>query len=256
MTETYNTSHPSSYQTQSWINRGVRVHWRVYLIVNCFLMALNALIGFYYYPWFLWPLMSWGIGIAIHSSVVYITHRFQRNSERGFFIHLAVFLTLSIYLFFVNLLTGFWYFWFLWPVAAMAIGIGEHFVAYQYIRGQEMQRPTSPHHTLWYPGVVCLFLVFVDFFSDGWLDWSWWPTISIMLIALFVVSVVIKQRMKHLHTYPSTHPSTQRSPVEHQTQENVSQPSERSPNRRFCPRCGEVLQSTHPFCEFCGMKLQ
>ena len=232
---------------------GVRVHLRVFFIVNCLLMALNLILGLHY-PWFLWPLMSWGIGLAIHSSVIFILNRFPRNSQRGFLIHLACFLTLSVYLLFVNVITGIWYFypWVLWPVSAMAIGIGEHFVAFKYIQGREMHRPTSRFHTLWYPGVVCLYLAFVNFMTGFWQPWFLWPSIPIMLIAFVIVGTVTQTRMIE-------HPS---APLHHEIPSNEhkrilpTQTLERSSDRRFCPRCGETVTSTHPFCEYCGMKLQ
>ena len=59
-------------------NRGLRAHWIAYIAVNGFLMLLNFLTSDFSYGnlWFLYPLLGWGIGIFIHTSVVYIRHRF------------------------------------------------------------------------------------------------------------------------------------------------------------------------------------
>jgi hypothetical protein len=248
MTENYHNS-PSSYHLGG---RSVRIHWRVFFIVNCFLLAMNVLTGFYYL-WFLWPLMSWGIGLAIHASVIAINNRYPNNNQRGILIHFACFLILSVYLLFVNIITGIWYFdpWFLWPVAGMAIGIGEHFVAYKYIRGRETNRPTSRFHTLWYPGVVCLFLAFVNIMTGFWSPWFLWPSIPIMLTTFLIVGTITQTRAGEI----TSRPINSRSLLDESVAPDDTTPSDRSTNRRFCPKCGAPVVPTHPFCEYCGMKL-
>lgn len=44
---------------------GLAIHLGVYLIVNAGLIAIWWATGAHY-PWFLWPLFGWGIGIASH----------------------------------------------------------------------------------------------------------------------------------------------------------------------------------------------
>ena len=246
MTENYHNS-PSSYHRGG---RGVRIHWRVFIIVNFFLLALNVLTGFYY-PWFLWPLSSWGIGMAIHASVIAIINRYPNNNQQGMLIHFACFFIVGVYLFVINLMTGFWYPWFLWPVAGWAVGIGEHFVAYKYIQGRETHRPTSRFHTLWYPGVVCLFLAFVNIMTGFWHPWFLWPSIPIMLVTFLIVGTVTQTRAGRT----SYRPINPRSLSEEYVAPNDTRSSERSSDRRFCPKCGAPVASTHPFCEYCGMKL-
>ena len=41
-------------------------HLLSYVVVNLFLMAINLLTS-PEYLWFFWPLMGWGIGVAIHA---------------------------------------------------------------------------------------------------------------------------------------------------------------------------------------------
>jgi uncharacterized protein DUF1707/2TM domain-containing protein len=53
-------------------------HWRdhlgVYVAVNLMLVAMWALSGFGH-PWFVWPLMGWGIGLIAHRRGACGTHR-------------------------------------------------------------------------------------------------------------------------------------------------------------------------------------
>jgi hypothetical protein len=46
----------------------VRIHAIVWASVNAFLVLTWALTG-HGYPWFLWPMASWGIPLAIHAGV-------------------------------------------------------------------------------------------------------------------------------------------------------------------------------------------
>ena len=45
--------------------KGFYIHLIVYIVVNLILFSINMIVS----PaslWFLWPLMGWGIGLAIH----------------------------------------------------------------------------------------------------------------------------------------------------------------------------------------------
>jgi len=44
-------------------------HLAVYVIVNAFLLVINLLTS-PHALWFFWPLLGWGIGIAIHAAIV------------------------------------------------------------------------------------------------------------------------------------------------------------------------------------------
>jgi len=44
---------------------GLAIHVAIYLIVNSGLFAIWAITGSGY-PWFLWPMFGWGVGIASH----------------------------------------------------------------------------------------------------------------------------------------------------------------------------------------------
>ncbi len=51
-------------------------HLAVYLVVNSFLFGIylvNSLVmGWFSYPWFLWPLAGWGIGLLLNFLAVFI----------------------------------------------------------------------------------------------------------------------------------------------------------------------------------------
>ena len=55
---------------------GFRTHLTVYLIINALLFLIWLLTSIYaadgwIFPWFLFPLVGWGIGIAFHAWSVY-----------------------------------------------------------------------------------------------------------------------------------------------------------------------------------------
>ncbi|WP_417886839.1 2TM domain-containing protein [Zunongwangia sp.] len=47
--------------------RDFYVHLFIYVIINGFLAYLNFKDGFDTYPWMLWPLTSWGIGLLFNA---------------------------------------------------------------------------------------------------------------------------------------------------------------------------------------------
>ena len=49
--------------------KGFYGHLAVYMIVNAFLLVINLLTS-PHALWFYWPLLGWGIGIAIHAAAV------------------------------------------------------------------------------------------------------------------------------------------------------------------------------------------
>lgn len=50
------------------------------------------------------------------------------KARKDFYIHLAVFFIINIFLFAVNMLTSPWYFWFLFPLMAWGVAIAIHYV--------------------------------------------------------------------------------------------------------------------------------
>lgn len=45
---------------------GLLLHWAVYAIVNVGLIVIWSL-STTRYPWFIWPLLGWGVGLASHT---------------------------------------------------------------------------------------------------------------------------------------------------------------------------------------------
>jgi hypothetical protein len=45
---------------------GLTIHAATYLVINSGFVAIWALTGAHY-PWFIWPLFGWGIGIVSHA---------------------------------------------------------------------------------------------------------------------------------------------------------------------------------------------
>jgi hypothetical protein len=58
-------------------------HLRSYLIVIFMLMLINLFTG-RGYPWFLWPALGWGIGIAFHASDTFFVskEKLERGAQR------------------------------------------------------------------------------------------------------------------------------------------------------------------------------
>jgi hypothetical protein len=57
---------------------GLLIHAVVYVAVNVLLIVVNAM-TWSGYPWFVYPLLGWGIGLAAHAA----TYRSQVHRQRG-----------------------------------------------------------------------------------------------------------------------------------------------------------------------------
>ena len=60
--------------------KGFFIHLTVYIVVNIMLVLIWAFAAGGGYPWFLWPLGGWGIGILFHFLGVFV---FGRKSDRA-----------------------------------------------------------------------------------------------------------------------------------------------------------------------------
>ena len=60
--------------------KGFFIHLTVYIVVNIMLMLIWAFAAGGGYPWFLWPLGGWGIGLLFHFLGVFV---FGRKSDRA-----------------------------------------------------------------------------------------------------------------------------------------------------------------------------
>jgi 2TM domain len=54
-----------SEHNRPFVNTGLKAHIVAFVIVNAFLVAAWKLSGVDY-PWFLWVLAGWGVGLAFH----------------------------------------------------------------------------------------------------------------------------------------------------------------------------------------------
>ena len=62
------------------LKMGVFVHAGIYVLVNLGLFAINFVGGGK--PWALWPLAGWGLGLAIHGIVTFVSLRGDGVRER------------------------------------------------------------------------------------------------------------------------------------------------------------------------------
>lgn len=64
---------------------GFKIHLTFYLAVNFILFLIWLFIGLFadagWFPWFLFPLVGWGIGVFFHSWGVYRGDRFDERRE-------------------------------------------------------------------------------------------------------------------------------------------------------------------------------
>ena len=58
----------------------LKSHFIVYVLVNILLLTLNFLID-YSYPWHLWNLSGWGLGLSIHALGYSISNRKIRTYD-------------------------------------------------------------------------------------------------------------------------------------------------------------------------------
>lgn len=118
------------------IQAGVRIHWIVFLAVNFGLFLINLLTG-YWYPWHLWPLFCWGIGLLIHTSVSIISMKYESPRERAIRIHGSIYLVLIGIL----MLIGLVFFdrikdllWLLIPSIIFFLAWLNHYIAYHFLK--------------------------------------------------------------------------------------------------------------------------
>jgi len=55
--------------------KGFFTHLIIYIIVNVFLIIIWAVTNPGGYPWFIWPIIGWGIGLVIHALTVFVFNR-------------------------------------------------------------------------------------------------------------------------------------------------------------------------------------
>ncbi len=93
---------------------GLSFHLMAYLSINAMLIWINLELT-PQYLWFVWPLLGWGIGLCLHGLVLIMP---DQKGNKGFYIHLTVFLFTNALLIFTNLYTSPEYIWFKFPLVA------------------------------------------------------------------------------------------------------------------------------------------
>lgn len=82
--------------------------------------------------WFQWPLFGWGIGVAAHGLGLWLGDREHRSpllatqEQRGFWVHLFVYLTVCALLVWVDLSTSPGLNWVYWPILGWGAGVAAH----------------------------------------------------------------------------------------------------------------------------------
>jgi 2TM domain len=119
--------------------RAFLIHLGVFVVVVGALASLNL----YRNPdhlWFVWVLAGWGIGVAAHGLAVLLQRSdrtepiFTDSRVRGFFVHLFVYVAVSVLLIIVNLLHMPTYYWFLLPLIGWGLLLAAHAYAVFYRR--------------------------------------------------------------------------------------------------------------------------
>jgi len=114
---------PAADSSTEW--RGFLAHLGPYVIIIGGLGLLNAITDPGGYPWFLWPAIGWGIGLAFHLWNVIAAKLRLTDKWKDFLNHLASYGIIIGALMLMNGLTG--DSWFIWPAAIWGVAVGIHF---------------------------------------------------------------------------------------------------------------------------------
>lgn len=105
--------------------KGFLAHLGPYIIVMTMLGFINALTSDY--PWFLWPALGWGVGLAFHLMGIGLSEmKGVSENVRGFAGHLGSYAIITALLIMIYLLSGGGYPWFLWPAGIWGAVIAIH----------------------------------------------------------------------------------------------------------------------------------
>jgi class 3 adenylate cyclase len=141
----YDTYRKRIEQEAAHAKSSLRAHLIPFSAVSGFLLVLNLLTSASF-PWFFFPVGGWGIGVLTHWASVREAERRRKDLERlprlsdeqtslirhihrirqRFSGHLAATLSVSGFLAMVNIITSPSYPWFLFPAAALGLGLAIH----------------------------------------------------------------------------------------------------------------------------------
>ena len=116
-------------------NRGLalRIHLITYVSVNLLLFIINFATG-YHYRWPMWPLMSWGIGIALHALINFVLNVYQNTYDRSLAISSSVTLVISAYLIWNDWFDNHQLEWFLFAIVPLGLIWLNHYVIHKIIK--------------------------------------------------------------------------------------------------------------------------
>lgn len=103
--------------------RNFFAHLGPYVIIITMLALINLLTSDY--PWFLWPALGWGVGIAFHLLSIILSSLTMAKKWRDFASHFGSYFVVITMLALINLLTSD-YPWFLWPALGWGAAVALH----------------------------------------------------------------------------------------------------------------------------------
>ncbi len=65
-------------RSAGWQRKGFRIHATVFIAVQILIVAVWALqwqLGGTGYPWFVYPLLGWGVGLAAHYAAIHDSYK-------------------------------------------------------------------------------------------------------------------------------------------------------------------------------------
>lgn len=129
---------------------GFSSHLGSYVAVNVALFVVNLVTSFSF-PWFLFVLGGWGIGMICHTVDCYLKQKHKKDVEKlpplspealsvfhklkrnkyHFFNHLGAYVGVNGFLFLVNLITSMSFPWFAIPAGLWAMGLFSHLLSFR-----------------------------------------------------------------------------------------------------------------------------
>ncbi len=124
---------------------GLKIHFGVYIGVNILLFVINFLTG-YEYRWHMWPLMSWGIGIALHAVIIYIINVYNNTYDRSLAIHSSITIITSAYLIWNDWFDNNRLQWFLFAVVPLVLIWLNHYGINKIVKPQFGNKDSRFNH--------------------------------------------------------------------------------------------------------------
>jgi hypothetical protein len=116
----------------------VKLHLAIYILVNGLLVIVNLLFTPDSY-WFLFPCFSWLMGLNMHVLAYILYARgVYPMAKRGVIYHLASYIFVMLFLFFINFLTFSMFYWVIFPAIFWGAAVILHIILYiQYFSGKD-----------------------------------------------------------------------------------------------------------------------